>query len=501
MTASKIFLYFCLSFVLGVFLSSFFNFGGEADETSLSYFSLPALLAFLISGIILISVFWKYKTWVLVGFCILFLVLGIWRREGVESKIADNELQKLNDSGHDITLIGIISKEPDIKEKSQRLVVEVPEGMILLTTDRYPEYEYGDKLEIVGRLQAPSEDINGFNYKDYLKKDGIYSIISFPEIKVTGHNFGNPIMEILFSFKGKFKETSRQFISPPQSGILEALTFGDEEGISADWKNKLNLTGTRHITAVSGMNITIISILILNFLLSLGFWRKHAFYFTIFFLILYILMIGAPSSAVRAGVMAGILLLAQHLGRMSVAQRAVVFAATFMLAINPLVLNLDVGFQLSFLAILGMIYFEPFFSELLKKIPNPKFLPIRTTLSATFSAQIFTLPVLIYNFGYISLTSPVTNVLIVPFLAPLTILIFIFGLVGMIFGWLGYILSLPVWLCLTYITRIIDFFSKIPFSSLKLENVSWIALVIFYLILIIITWKLQKRERLKFLSY
>ena len=499
MTASKIFLYFCLSFVLGIFLSSFFN------------FSLPVLLAVLILGIILISVLWKYKTSVVIGFCILFLVLGIWRNMAVESRILNSELRNLNDLEEKITLAGIVSAEPDLREKSQKLTIKTEKiyyetrprsinGKVLVTTARYPEYKYGDKLKITGLLEAPSV-FEEFNYKDYLKKDGIYSVISFPEIKILGQNFGNPIMKPLFSFKNKFKEIARQFISPPQEGILEALIFGDEENISDDWKNKLNFTGTRHIAAVSGMNITIISFLILNFLLMLGFWRQQAFYSTIFLLILYILMIGAPASAVRAGIMAGLLLLAQHLGRMSQASRAVVFAATFMLFLNPLLLRLDIGFQLSFLAILGMIYLQPFFSDIFKKIPNPKFFPIKTTLSATISAQIFTLPILVYNFGYIPLVSPITNILIVPFLAPITILIFIFAISGMIFSGFGWILSWPTWLVLSYLVGIIDWFSKIPFASLNLNNVHWAWLIISYAPLGFLVWRIQEKQKLKFLNY
>jgi competence protein ComEC len=212
-------------------------------------------------------------------------------------------------------------------------------------------------------------------------------------------------------------------------------------------------------------------------------------------------MIGAPASAVRAGIMGGLLLLAQHLGRLSQATRAVVFASTFMLFLNPLLLRLDVGFQLSFLAILGIIYLQPTFSNLFKKIPNPKIFPVRTTLSTTIAAQIFTLPILVYNFGYIPLISLPANILIVPFLAPITILIFIFGISGMIFWGLGYILSWPTWLSLTYITKVVDFFSQISWASLTLKNVHWIFLIISYLILGFIVWRLTEREKLKFLKY
>ena len=171
-------------------------------------------------------------------------------------------------------------------------------------------------------------------------------------------------------------------------------------------------------------------------------------------------MIGAPASATRAGVMAVILLLAQYLGRLSQATRAVIFAASLMLFLNPLLLKSDVGFQLSFLAVLGIIYFQPVLGKWLRKVPDYKIFPVRATLSTTLSAQVFTMPVLLYNFGYVPLLSPLTNILIVPFLAPLTILVFVFGISSMILWPLGYILSWPTWLALTYVVSIINFFSR-----------------------------------------
>lgn len=403
------------------------------------------------------------------------------------------------------SFIGIVVEEPDIRAKSQKLTVEQYEnssravdGKILVTTRRYPEYKYGDKLEITGDLKKPSEDINNFNYKDYLRKDGIYYVMSFSKISLIGSGFGNPVKRFLLSFKNKFQEQAEKLIPVPQIGFLEALVFGEEGEISQDWKDKLNITGTRHIAAVSGMNITLISALLLNFFLFLGLWRSQAFYISIFFIILYILMIGAPASAVRAGVMAGIFLLGRYLGRSSLAARGVIFAAAIMLAFNPLLLRLDVGFQLSFLATMGLIHLQPFFSDLLKKIPNT--LQLRSTLSATLSAQFFTMPILIYNFGYISLISPLANILIVPLLAPLTILIFIFGFLGMVFFPLGWLLSFPVFFSLNYITKIIDLFSKIPFSLLKVENIHWFWVVAAYLALIIFIWRLE-RQRLKFFKY
>jgi len=497
MTKSKIFLYFCLSFITGIFLNSIIK--------------IPQLLmlSFLILGILLISVLWPYKKFVVIGFCILFLVAGIWRHQLAELRIMNNELRKYNDQEKIITLVGLVAKEPDIREKSVKLTVQ-PEnikGKVLITTNRYPEYQYGDELKITGRLEEP-QIFEDFNYKNYLLKDGILAVINFPEMELIGENFGNPIMKSLFSLKQRLKESLNNVMSPPQSGLLEALFFGDEENIPKDWKEKFNLTSTRHIAAVSGMNITIISALILNFLLFLGFWRPQAFYLSIILIFLYILMIGAPASAVRAGIMGILFLAAQHLGRISTGSRVIVFAATLMLIQNPLLLTLDIGFQLSFLAVMGLIYLQPIFSDFLKKIPDFflkdltfEIFQVRVNLSATLAAQIFALPILIYNFGQVSIISPITNILILPLIPIITILGFIFSFIGIFWQGLAQILSWPAWLLLSYILKIIDLSSKIPFSYLIFKNVHWIFLPISYLALGILTWRLQENQKLKFLKY
>ena len=187
MTPSKIFLYFCLSFIGGIFLGSFFK------------VSQLMMLSFLVSGLVLISVLWKHKKIAVAGFCLLFLVLGIWRHNIAELRIKNNELKKYNDLNQSITLIGMVSAEPDIREKTIKLEIASLKlqiggewkdisGKILITTNRYPEYQYGDKLKITGKLETPpifeggKEDKSSsspfaitreFNYKDYLKKDGI----------------------------------------------------------------------------------------------------------------------------------------------------------------------------------------------------------------------------------------------------------------------------------------------------------------------------------------
>jgi len=119
----------------------------------------------------------------------------------------------------------------------------------------------------------------------------------------------------------------------------------------------------------------------------------------------------------------------------------------------------------------------------------------------TFSAYLFTLPILIYNFGYISLVAPLVNILIIPLLYWIMVFGFIFASFGIISPFLGWILSFPAWFLLTYLTKVVDFFSKLPWAYKTFENVNWIFLLISYLILGFVTWRIQEKQKLKFLQY
>ncbi len=435
------------------------------------------------------------KKFIFFSFLIFFFLSGILRAQfsflKTEKILAKQYFEK------EVDLIGEIGDEVKKGEETVKFIFLPKEkglGKILVFSEKYPQYKYGEEIEIKGILKEP-KNYQNFDYKNYLAKDGIYSLVYFPKIKLIKIKSGNPLKSILLNFKERMKESLNQFLSPPYSGLMESLLFGDEEKISKNWKEKFNLIGLGHITAVSGMNITIITSLVFSFLLSLGFWRNQSFYFSFFLIFLYIFAIGAPPSALRAFFMAFLSLIAQSLGRLSTASRSVIFAATLMLFFNPLLLKYDLSFQLSFLATLGLIHLQPIFNDLFKKIP--KVFSLRENLSATLGAQIFTLPILIYNFGKIPIISPLPNILILPFLPFLTILSFFISLFGIFFKPLLSLISFPF---LNFIFKIVDFFSKIPFSSFYLQKISFLFVFLFYLILAILIKKFKERQKLKFLG-
>jgi len=450
----------------------------------------------------LFFIFRKKKIIIYTAFLLAFFA-GVWRCQLAEEEVFESRLNSLNGTG-EVVFIGIVDKEADVRERSMKLTVsnvEVDsqkiEGKILVTANKYPKYEYGDKLRIKGTLEYP-EEFPDFNYKEYLIKDKVYSVSYYPDIELLGKSQGNLILAGILNLKEKLREVIFKNLSPPQSSILAAIILGDQRQISDIWKEKLNLTGVRHLTAVSGMNVTLISAISMSFLLGLGFWRKQAFWITIIFISIFVIMTGLQSSAVRAGIMGVIFLLAQYLGRSSDSSRAILIAATLMLILNPFLLRLDVGFQLSFLAMLGIIYLLPIFQIILNKIP--KVFQLRNIIAMTLSAQIFTLPILIYNFGYFSLVSPVVNILTVPFSSAIMVSGFIFAFLGLVWQPLGWIFSFPSWFFLSYLTGLVDWFSKFSFSAVFLEISGWWP-VLLYLVLGFFLWRFRRKPELKILGY
>ena len=366
MTPSKIVLYLCLSFIGGIFVSSFLN--------------VPNLIIgelFILGGFYILF-FIKQKSILVFGFCLIILACGILRYQIALNNFENAELKNFIDFSEPIQISAKVIKEPDVRENNINLTVSVEEllinkigipmeGKVLVTTERYPEYQYGDELKIIGLLKTPPV-FEDFNYKDYLRKDGILAVMSYPEISQKSPEVG-PLPSFygrILSFKNKLREVINQNLSPPQRSILAAVILGDKRNISEEWKDKLNKTGVRHITAVSGMHIIILTSILMTFLIALGFWRGQAFYLTIGIIFLYILMIGFQPSAVRAAIMAGLFLSAQKIGRISYSQRAIVFAGALMLTQNPFLLKDDVGFQLSFFGHNGDYLSSANFSEIIK---------------------------------------------------------------------------------------------------------------------------------------
>ena len=430
------------------------------------------------------------KSKILLCFCLLFIIGLI-----IYSLVENHQPFLFEQTDEKVILEGIIVNEPEQRINQQKFEFKTKEipGKILVTTELYPQYDYGDKLKINGKLREPSQ-FEDFDYRQYLAKDNIYSVIYSPKVTLLAKNQANWFYQRIFNFKNKLRKVIDKTLLPPQSSILKAIFLGDKWGLSNNLKEKLNITGTRHIVAISGMHMIIMSQILLFLALAMGLWRGQAFYFVLILLVIYIVMIGAPASAVRAGLMAGLLLLAQKIGRLRSADRAVVFAATAMLAINPSLLKADVGFQLSFMATLSIIYLKPILDKKIIKWPNPW--RLKDILTMTLAAQLGTLPILIFHFGRLSLISPLANLLIVPFLPVIMISGIILIFTGLIWLSLAKILAWPVWFLLSYLVKVTDYLSSLPLAAYEFKNISLIVLIIYYLFLFLVILKCSKTKNL-----
>ncbi len=467
MTKAKILLYLCLAFITGVLINSLITVPRSIWP---GIFVSAAFLIILL----------RNKLAFIAALVLLSSLLGIWRHQtALDSNIKKQANQPF---GQLIKIRGVIVEEPEkrINQTKFQIKSEETPGKVLVTTALYPQYSYGDKLEIKGKLVEPAV-FEDFDYRQYLAKDNVFSVIYWPEIELLGKNQANSFYQAIFNFKDKLRRIIDKALLPPQSSVLKAIFLGDKYGLSDNLKEKLNISGTRHIVAISGMHMIIMTQILLFLSLAIGLWRGQAFYFVLILLILYITMIGAPASAVRAGIMAGLLLFAQKVGRLRSADRAIVFAATVMLAINPLLLKSDVGFQLSFAATLSIVYLKPILDRKNEKLSNP--IQLKDILTMTLSAQLGALPLLIFHFGRLSLVSPLANLLIVPILPVIMIGGLLISFSGIMWFALAKIIAWPFWLLLTYLIKVVEFLSSFSFASYQFKNVSLIIFIGYYLLL------------------
>lgn len=365
MTKSKIFFIFSLSFIGGVGTASFYYpriFGGEF------------IFSAFILALIVFCVFYKNQPAMIFSGVLLFFALGIFLTSGKLEKISN-----LGNDGEKFSGKVMIIKEPEMSSIAQKIVVQPknPElsGKFFVNAPVFPEYNYGDNLQVDCTLKIQDNKNLDFDYKMYLAKDGIFWECQKAKIENLNTNSGNKIYAALIRIKNNFKDNIYSLIPAPESGLLVGLILGGSRELSKEIQNNFSRTGLTHIVAVSGYNVTIVAEYLMIFGIFLGLWRAQAFWFAATGIIIFVIMTGVSSSAVRAGVMGILLIWAMKNGRLANSQNAVLFSAVVMLLANPLLLRWDIGFQLSFLAIMGIICLQPNLNYLLRKIPNPKFFP------------------------------------------------------------------------------------------------------------------------------
>lgn len=470
----RIFTYFLISYLLGVFISSFYNF---------NFYQIWQIIILIFIFLIGVTLFFKTGQTgkiLLLFFCALSL--GIISFSYKNTKLNEQQLPFSETKEFSANIISYPEKEGNKQSFFGRTNDFGDKKIIYFKTGRYPEYTYGDKIKVLGKIEKP-RNYSDFDWINYLKRFSAIASISNPKIEKISDSNENFVVFKLYRIKKNIENIIEKNLPEPESSLAKGILVGSRESFSDDLIDQFNKVGITHIIALSGFNVTIIVVFI-SMIMAKSVGKKYIFLFSLIFVGSFVIMTGASSSVARAAIISLLLVYGTTIGRKADKANLLLLAAGVMAAFNPFVLRFDVGFQLSFLAYIGLVYF----SETLMKIlsyERIKLIPqsVKLVLSETLSAQIIVLPLLLNTFGRISLIAPVSNILILP-LIPLTMLIiFVSIIIYIVSPLVGQILFLISFLPLKYIILVAGHLSKIPLSSIEitkdLQTISSIMYILF----------------------
>lgn len=491
MTISPIYI-FIFSFAVGVILRTYTNISHELLSVFVGLSFLLIVFGFIFKS------YKKFFLYFVIG--LVAFIFGALRIEIAETSIV-KPLE--NEIGEKVSVSGVIVDEVENRESNQRFILEEKEtkAKILVTTDLFPKYRYGDLVDVSGTLKTPENFITDqgreFDYISYLGKDGIFYTISFADVSFVGHDAPSRFQEILFVFKSKLVENIGDVIPRPESIFMEGIALGGRSGLPSSLREEFVVTGTIHVIALSGYNITVVADgvqrLFSNFLsryVSLSFGGVSV--------VLFVLMTGSQATAVRAGIMALLAVIARATGRENDISRALFLAGFLMVMHNPYILAHDVSFQLSFLATLGIIYLTPITEYWFGFIKNRRLEWFREIISTTLAAQIAVLPFIMYTMGSLSLISLPINILILPFIPFAMFVGFIVGIFGFVGTWLSFPFGFIGAKILEWILSIIHFGANIPYASISVREFPvWVLLLVYcFIAWRIYTWYKKRRTEL-----
>lgn len=496
-------LYVSCAWVAGIFLGS--------------KVSLPLLALFLglIPFVLILFLPGSRKTLIVAGLCLLALLGGGLRFPSSLPPADEHSLCFYNDTGI-VGVQGMIAEEPDVRDRYCLLTFSASEiivngetkevsGTALIRVSRYPAYRYGDVLKVTGELETPLQ-FEDFDYKSYLARQGIYSVIYYPGVEVLDRGQGLKPLQWIYSLRERLSASLARALPEPQGSLAQAILLGLRGNIPDSLYEAFSRTGMAHLLAISGLHMSII----IAMFLSLGillFGRRRSIYIwlTLALMWLYTMLAGMHPPIIRAAIMGSLFLIAEYLGRQRSAIIALAFAAAVMVGIQPHLLW-SVSFQLSFLAMAGLVLLFPYFQAWGRKgvaaiFKNREALVttgsmITDVFAASLAAIIAVWPLIAYNFGMVSLVAlPATffSLPALPFIIVTSALVAFTGLFALlaaqILGWLA-------WLFLSYLVLVVQGFDALPHSSLEVASISTWHIWVYYVILAGVIASLNYRNQL-----
>lgn len=478
---------FCVGILVGVYL-----------KIPFSIFCFFASL-FLIFSIIFLKQSIKFNIFILCA--VFFLGATVLKNTQI---LPDCHIAKLIPYRSEFAfLIGVIDNDPVYQGKKISFILKTEKlgineiwqktcGKVLVKVSEKKEFSYGDRLFLKGALYRPFSFSKGdFNYRNYLRHQGIYLILSVKKdgiVKQLEKNIGSPLKSFIFLIRHKMKDVIVKNLSPFSAGILSAIILGERQNLPAYVRDVLVYSGTVHIIAISGLHLGIVAFIILLILKIIKIPRKPRYILTICFLIIYCILTGTKPPVVRATIMASILLFAYFLKREVNIYNSLSLAALIILVVNPWQI-FEVSFQLSFLSVAFIVWLSPriksLFPEKLNQISWIRFLI--SVFSVSFAAWLGLLPLIAYYFRVLSPITILANMIVVPYMTIIVASGFNLALVGLLFFPLTPIFAASCELLIMILFKINSLFTTIPGAYFKLPRISFIYILLYYTLLILTT--------------
>ena len=342
----------------------------------------------------------------------------------------------------------------------------------------YPEYEYGQVLKVSGKVQIQKGENRNF------------PTMYYPKIRVEEND--SLLYGLIGLVRMKVMRLYESSLPPTSASLLMGIVFGIKQGMPPAFKDALQEVGVFHVVAASGMNVTLIAG---AFMAIFGrvMKRQVALSLSILGIFIYAVLAGLEPSILRASIMGSIIFFSGILGRQNLALWTLALTGYLMLLFNPSLLT-DIGFQLSFLATLGILTVKPVlkFAQRRGKRENGNLLS--EDFKTTLAAQLATLPILLSAFGQVSFLSLFANMLVLWTIPPLMVIGSVSSITAFIFeplGRLAVFLALPF---LLYFEWAVMFFAKFNWT-LRVESFPLSAAVGYYLVLFASIYLLRRRRK------
>lgn len=408
-----------------------------------------------------------------------------------------------NDSGIHVTLYGRVQQPALIKDRSQSFVLNVESltigrtgethpvaGKVLVFAPRLLEIGFDDHIQIYGQLET-APVFETFDYRTYLEHEGIHSLLSNGEITILGAGDNSGLLALIYRLRRASLELIYSLYPDPEASLLAGILVGMEAGIAPDLKRDFNRTGTSHIIAISGFNITIIAAVFQRkFRRWLGF-RLGALA-ALLAVGFYTVLVGADAAVLRAAIMGSLSIMGEQSGRHAHGYAALGAASIIMSMIDPYVIW-DGSFQLSFSATIGLLVFSPALENwtetaLLKFCSASlvtRLLPIITeNVICTLAAQLTTLPLTILLFRQISLSAFLINPVILPLQPGLMITGGLSVITGLFHPFAGQPLAWLAWPFPALTIRLVRAAARLPWPAIPLTSFWRTLLLVLYPIIV-----------------